>query len=612
VKQLFLVAALVAATAARAPAQERIDPASNMPAETIAYAEADGGAAVQGFAELDIVRLVFAEEFKSFFSPMLEKIPASPAEMTKPVTEWIAGQAAVGLSGVSLRLRKFDGSWERVRITGDKPIDGKLFHRILRSNWTQFPGPSMIVDFEGVAVVEPGPAMKAALDAFLESPPGAFTHKFVQRGARQILQIQFEPFVEEGLWFAPEFHADMTGDRWVIATSAKLLAKATAKERRASLAEDPQFAAARNRHTSGRRVAFAYGNFRRVLEIAKPLLPPAGLDILELDGIASIRAFSFGMSVVEGGVRESYGIALDENPKGFWRLLDALPPGLEMIDKIPPRAAGLVGLKFDLELFMTRFEEVVGDLFPGYEKAVRGAWARAVLAAGIDLDQEVVPAYGDEFAISLFPPAAAGIPVPDFVTVFKLRDTQAFGRLVDKFRVLASQDDIFRVEDYEFKDGGKGWRVTARGMPYLPVYRIHEGKFVGSSNATVMRHMLANWAKPPKSLRNDSEVFKKVMRGLNGGETDSLVALVYGDIRAYLPLLVGFAAGTGVLPKELFKTNPMPDLKKMAQGVSGFALGIRRDKQGIALDIFSPTGTFAVLSGGLMTGRAVGVARAIR
>ena len=60
--------------------------------------------------------------------------------------------------------------------------------------------------------------------------------------------------IEENVWFAPEVYADMTGDRWIIATSAELLRDAT--RRRKSLREDAGFLAARARHTAGERVLF--------------------------------------------------------------------------------------------------------------------------------------------------------------------------------------------------------------------------------------------------------------------------------------------------------------------------------------------------------------------
>jgi len=475
-------------------------------------------------------------------------------------------------------------------VTPDSAIKGELFHKMIRSAWVTLPGPSMIWDLEAVAVVEPGPALRDALDAFLENPPVPFTQKIVQRGARQILTLKFEPFVEEDIWMAPEIHADLTGDRWIIATTAELLAKATAKERRTSFADNAQFVAARKRHTSGARALFVYGDARRFLKVAKPLLPPAVMEMADAEGVASIKSFSLGVSLVEGGIRESWGVGLDENPKGFWRLLDAMPAGMKSIERAPKRAVGLVGFKFDPALFMTRFDEVVGSLFPGTEGFVRGIWTQEFLDVGINLDMDVLPGLGDETALIVLPPAGFGVPIPDLAFAAKVRDEAAFGRLMGSFCRLASRPPVILKE----KTPGEGkseWRMQWPVPPGMVDFRVHAGHLIGASSPMSMRRLIGNWDAPPDSLAKDGVVFKKVMSGLCDGETDSLVALIYGDLRVYLPLLTAFAAGTGVLPDELFKTKPMPDLKKLGDEFSGMAIGLRRDKHGIAFEGFGPMGS---------------------
>jgi hypothetical protein len=151
------------------------------------------------------------------------------------------------------------------------------------------------------------------------------------------------------------------------------------------------------------------------------------------------------------------------------------------------------------------------------------------------------------------------------------------------------------LQDKQLGDGVSGWQLGWPIPTGIPVFQVHEGHLIGSTNPAETRRLLANWANPPESLAKDGEVFRKVMRGLSGGETDSLVALIYGDLRVYLPPLLAFAAGTGVLPGELFKTNPMPDLRKLGDEFSGLAIALRRDKQGIALESFGPTGGLLVL-----------------
>ncbi len=594
--RLLLAALFVAAFSLPSFSQESFDPATLMPADTVLYGEVDAAAAVRGFVASDVMRILYADEFKSFFGPIREKAPDKPEDIVKPMLDYVKGRAAVGISGIALRMRKFDGTYESVRIAPDAPVNADLLRKMLRTSFMPWRSVPIILDFEGVAVIEPGPELRKRFNAFLENPPMPFKHKFVQRGARQILEIEFEPFQPErdGPYYAPHFYADMTGDRWIIATSPALLATAAAKQggmaRRTSLATDVQFAEQRARHTSGERLAFLYADVARLWKMAKPVLPPAGYQFLDEEGLGSVRALCLGMSSVEGGARESFGIALRENPQGIWRMLDAMAPGLESVKKAPARTRGIIAAKFDAKLFMQRLDEWLGQLVPGAEAQVRGFWARGALAVGLDLERDIVDAIGDETALLLYPPGAAGLPIPDLALDVAVRDEKAFRGFIMKMQVLLAGTGLVRLDPKKMRDDVEGWQLFWTAPMNAPKFRIHEGHFIGSTNPLILRRWIADWAGPEKTLRKDNEVFAKVMMGLNGGDVDSLCALVYGDIRSYLPVLVSFAAGMGALDEDMFNSNPMPDLKKMASMTSGFALGLRRDKQGIVLDSFGPGG----------------------
>jgi len=567
---------------APARAEDAFDPASIMPAETIAYAEFDAAALQRGFTSLDLVRVLFAEEYAGFFGPILGQIPVEDLKTMKPVRDWVRGHAAVGLSGLTVRLRGLDGTYRAVRFAAGEKIDPAFFNLLFVAELTGG-GPSMILDFEGVAVVEPGEALRKWFDGFLADPPVPFTQKFVQRGAHQILTLKFEPFREEGVWYAPELHLDVTGDRWLIATSADLLAKATAP--RAPLAADPEFVRTRDRHTSGERVAFLYGDCARALEVAGPLVPALVQDAMALNGIASVRNLAVGYSIVDGGVRESLGVGLTKDPGGFWKLLDAFPPGIRSIHKLPPRALGVIALKLDPKLFDQRMQEVFGSLLPGIEKQVRDASVAAAMQVGINYDTELVPAFGDELAIAFFP---TGGLTPDMLFGIELRDERAFGVLMEKLEALSRNSPVPLTRTEE------GWKL---GGPLPARIRVHEKHLLASTNPAILRRTIADWAAPEKTIAKDAEIFTRVIRGLNGGETDSLVALAYGDIRQWLPPLLAMGASTGVLDEIGLNPKPMPDIRKLANNFSGLAIGLRRDEAGIALESFGPLGGLTAMGG---------------
>jgi hypothetical protein len=575
VNRIFFLVLLLFAPAR---AQEAFDPATVMPAETLAYAEFDAGALQRGFNSLDIVRTVFADEFKSFFGPLLEDLPVDDLKSMKPVRDWVAGHAAIGLSGFSIRLRGLDGKYERVRFAKGAPIDPRLFNLLMIADMTRG-APEMIVDFEGVAVIEPGEKLRNALDAFLETPPVPFTHKFVQRGARQILTLKFEPFREDGVWYAPEIHADLTGDRWVFATSAEMLRDATT--RRTSLREDEKFLETRARHTAGERVLFCYADFERALEIAKPMLPGLVREAMVLNGIESMRNAALGVSVVDGGVRESFGVGLQENPTGFWKLLGACPPGLRSIEKIPPRALGLLAVKFDNVLFDKLFTEVTAELLPGVGRMYKAELAGEFLALGIDYETEVLPAFGDERAIAFFP--SAGF-TPEMLMAMDVRNEQVLRVLIAKASG-ALAGGPFQIGATE-----SGWKLSG---PLPARFQLHKGHLLGSTNPAILRRVIATWDVPEKTMAKDSEMFRRVMNGLNGGKTDDLVALAYGDIRSWLPQLLALGAMAGALDGPL-NPKPMPDVHKLASNFSGVAIGLRRDSKGVALDGFGPLGLWTM------------------
>jgi hypothetical protein len=582
VNRIFLLVLLLFVPAR---AQDAFDPATVMPPETLAYVEFDAGALQRGFNSLDIVRTVFADEFKSFFGPLLEELPVDDLKSMKPVRDWVAGHAAVGLSGFSLRLRGLDGKYERVRFAKGAKIDPRLFNLLMIADMTRG-APQMIVDFEGVAVIEPGEELRNALDAFLETPPIPFTHKFVQRGARQILTLRFEPFREEGVWYAPEIHADLTGDRWVFATSAEMLRDATTK--RTSLREDEKFLETRARHTSGERVLFCYADFERALKIAKPMLPGLVRDAMVLNGLESIRNAALGVSVVDGGVRESFGIGLEENPRGFWKLLGACPPGLRSIHKIPPRALGLLAVKLDNVLFDKLFTEVAAELLPGVGRMLKAELVQTFLDVGIDYETEVLPAFGDERAIAFFP--SAGF-TPEMLMAMDVRNEQVLAVLIAKASGALAGGPI------QIGATESGWKLSG---PLRARFQLHKGHLLGSTNPAILRRVVASWDAPEKTMAKDSEMFRRVMKALNGGKTDDLVALVYGDIRSWLPQLLALGAMAGALDGP-FNPKPMPDVHKLASRFTGLAIGLRRDSRGIALESFGPLGLTAFSSLGVLT-----------
>ena len=108
-----------------------------------------------------------------------------------------------------------------------------------------------------------------------------------------------------------------------MASTKSGMASALAGGPRASLANSPRLAAARKRMTGGHRVLFAYADLEFLVDVFKKLIPPIVYDMNEINGLASLKGLGLGVSITEGGIRESVGIIFDGNPKGVWTVLDA-------------------------------------------------------------------------------------------------------------------------------------------------------------------------------------------------------------------------------------------------------------------------------------------------
>jgi hypothetical protein len=99
-------------------------------------------------------------------------------------------------------------------------------------------------------------------------------------------------------------------------------------------------------------------------------------------------------------------------------------------------------------------------------------------------------------------------------------------------------------------------------------------------------------------------VLPRVLKAASGGGTDGLAALAYLNLRGagfeglkVLPMLGG-------LPAEWFDTRGAAEMRRIPDHLTGAAVGLRHDKDGLVLDCYSPTGLLlpAVLAGVLSQG----------
>ncbi|MGH7162980.1 MAG: PDZ domain-containing protein, partial [Planctomycetota bacterium] len=311
------------------------------------------------------------------------------------------------------------------------------------------------------------------------------------------------------------------------------------------------------------------------------------------DLASGLGAVAFGVSLVEGGVRESVALVLDGRATPTAELLGALPTGLDSLARVPPSAACFLGARLD---------------FPGWVEALKAALPedRQTIEAGIaaapQLARDAWAAFGDEAALALFPPQGF-LPIPEWLAVAGVRDGPKLEALLPQALAALPPEMAVKLVALPLDDGTTATQVMPNApLPMLPpVFAVRDGRFLAAAHAELLKRTLADWkVVERKTLAKDGEVFAKVVRGLNGGETENLFALAYLDLRALVP--VALAQILPRLPGRFVDLTQMPDPAHVARHLSGVALGARRDREGLVVDTFSPTGLLIPLAAAALSG----------
>jgi len=586
---------IVALLAGFARAQEP-SAAELCPADTFLFLEADAGALLRGVPQLDLVRLVQDPSMRAFLAPTLQRLGATGE---KPVEEllarlgvgdWLQGRAAVALRGFTVTTRGADGAPVTTLVSPDAPLGGDLVLRLLGAMVARETGlgardargPAVTVRPDLLLVAEPGPKGKALADAILAN---ARQETFEVAG-RQAVRYAFGTISAEGVALPLEAFGVTDGERWVFATERATLEAALAADRGKSLATTPGFARARDRVTCGERVVFLHVDVAAGLRMFRTLVSPLAQELLEKAGVTSLRGFSFGLSFVEGGVRESFGLHFDGEPRGALRLLEALPGGFPALASAPHDAVAFLGVRFDAQLLVERARQLLAALLPGVDRQLDAMLDAASQEAGIDLRGTILPAFGDEVAVVVH--RAMGLMPPEWVASVGVRDAAKFRTLVESG--LAATEMAGARVNREVAGGGADFALAFPRMPmFHAVFALREGRFLGASTTRTLGDFLAKPAEPGfKSLAKDGAVFGRTMRGLTGGGTDRLVALAYVDLRQLAP--IGVMALQFAGPEGIVDKSQAPDARAIAELVGGLAVGVQRDGDALTLDAFSPAG----------------------
>jgi hypothetical protein len=249
-------------------------------------------------------------------------------------------------------------------------------------------------------------------------------------------------------------------------------------------------------------------------------------------------------------------------------------------------------VKLDLKVLRERLRALLGDVVPGNEDQIELEILREISPPGIDIVNDVIPALGDEIAVLVYP-AGANEMLPNFVIGADARDEAALAKLVEAIRAMVPEA-VARFSSSELPGGIRATRVAA-ATPYDLHYAIHKRHFLFASSGKLLAAAASKWGaeEAPRLIRDDP-VLPLVLKALNGGDTGSLAALGYVNLRGCGAEAVRAQMMWGqFLPQDWLDPKGAGEIRRIPNHLTGAAVALRHDKDGVTLDCFSPTGLLA-------------------
>lgn len=581
--------------------------ASLLDRDTFFFARADAGAFVDGVKGLDVVRLLEDEEMKAFLEPLYEAVPFLSADdpvgsiwSLVPVLDFVQGEVAFGLSGIALHIEMPDGSVQVERVSPSHPLRARMFHQLASYHESYrvngqvvetrgaLPFQSFAVDF--LLSVEPGPALRGMIHDYLRDPPDYAEIGEVVMGGRGVTAIRCR--IPDGDGITTTVYADLSGDRWLFGGDQESFAAALAGGPQHPLSTSPSYRSFSERLASGTNVMMAYLDLSTALKAVRSCIPPIVMEELGILGVDAFRGVGVGVSMVEGGVRESLLLGFDGEADGLFSALDCFGGGFRSLAEAPANTGAFFGLRFDVNQLRASVMEIVSTLAP----RMRGLAEQQLAATNIEgwnLVDDILPALGGEVSIFASPTNAG--PIPDVMFTLEVRDEARFAKLLEFLKGAVAEEGV-QISPLALKGGEDGFVVRIPDAPVQPSFALRNGRLIGAISAYTLKSYLQRHVDnaSAETLGQASAVLPRMMNGLVGGRAESLALLAYLDLHSTLPMIYGTAAP---MLQPAFDESGLPldaAMLPMADTLqpyfTGLALGVSRDAGGLGVHLFSPTG----------------------
>ena len=189
--------------------------------DTVFYVSADATRFEYGMSSLSLAALLRDEEVQEFLAPLYQQAsqldPTDPVASildASPISDYLAGKIAFGISGLRAEVVGPDGQPTTLRLSPAHPISARLLHNLslLHSGDEGEEGRAVHLSVDFLAVLEPGPALRQMGHDFLSSPPQGVEVGQVQMAGVPVTAVNFTC----PLGPIMTIYADLSGDRWMI------------------------------------------------------------------------------------------------------------------------------------------------------------------------------------------------------------------------------------------------------------------------------------------------------------------------------------------------------------------------------------------------------------
>lgn len=184
---------------------------------------------------------------------------------------------------------------------------------------------------------------------------------------------------------------------------------------------------------------------RSLVEQLHGPLPPVADKVIEALGINTVRSKYFWAGTTEQGLLGRLFVHLEGERKGLLKLWDQEPLTAEDLKIVPKDAYWAQVWNLDLRKLWSDTRDTVEEVDPNYPPMIEGSLAMASAVLGLSITEEVLPAFGDTWAV-FDAPSHGGALLTGSVLVVEIRDANAvhalLTRLVDMARPMLLMEDI--------------------------------------------------------------------------------------------------------------------------------------------------------------------------